>query len=47
MLDKEISKAIVAQCFASLLKECGGIKERIEVVDKLKYLVDAIIYVTV
>jgi putative ATP-dependent endonuclease of OLD family len=46
MLDKNISKAIVAQCFASLLKESDGIKERIEVDDKLKYLVDAIKYVT-
>ncbi len=44
--DKKISKAIVAQCFASLLKECEGIKERIEVDEKLKYLVDAIKYVT-
>ena len=47
MLKKKISKAIVAQCFASLLKECEGIKERIEVDEKLKYLVDAINYVTV
>lgn len=46
MLDKKISKAIVAQCFAALLKECEGIKERIEVDEKLKYLVDAIKYVT-
>ncbi len=45
MLDKKISKAIVAQCFAALLKECEGIKERIEVDEKLKYLVDAINYV--
>ena len=46
MLAKKISKAIVAQCFAALLKECEGIKERIEVDEKLKYLVDAIKYVT-
>lgn len=46
MLNKNISKAIVAQCFAALLKECGGIKERIEVDEKLKYLVNAIKYVT-
>jgi putative ATP-dependent endonuclease of OLD family len=46
MLDKKISKAIVAQCFAALLKECEGIKERIEVDEKLKYLVYAIKYVT-
>jgi len=46
MLDKNISKPIVAQCFASLLKECERIKERIEVDEKLKYLVDAIKYVT-
>ena len=46
ILDKKISKAIVAQCFAALLKECEGIKERIEVDEKLKYLVDAINYVT-
>ncbi len=46
MLDKEISKSIVAQCFTYLLKECEGIKERIEVDEKLKYLVDAIKYVT-
>jgi putative ATP-dependent endonuclease of OLD family len=46
MLDKEISKSIVAQCFTALLKECEGIKERIEVDKKLKYLVDAIKYVT-
>ncbi len=45
MLDKRISKAIVAQCFAALLKECEEIKERIEVDEKLKYLVDAIKYV--
>ncbi len=46
MLDKKISKSIVAQCFTSLLKEREGIKERIEVDEKLKYLVDAIKYVT-
>lgn len=46
MLDKKISKAIVAQCFAVLLKKCKGIKERIKVDAKLKYLVDAINYVT-
>ena len=46
MLDKKISKSIAAQCLASLLKECEGIKERIEVDEKLKYLVDAIKYVT-
>jgi len=46
MLDKKISKAVVAQCFAALLKECEGIKERIEADEKLKYLVDAIKYVT-
>jgi len=46
MLKKEISKSIVAQCFTTLLKECEGIKERIEVDEKLKYLVDAIKYVT-
>jgi putative ATP-dependent endonuclease of the OLD family len=46
MLNKEISKAIVAQCFAALLKDCEEIKERIEGDEKLKYLVDAIKYVT-
>lgn len=46
MLNKNISKAIVAQCFAALLKKCKGIKERIKSDDKLKYLVDAIKYVT-
>jgi len=46
ILDKKISKAIIAQCFAALLKECEGIKERIEGDEKLKYLVDAIKYVT-
>ena len=46
MLHKKISKSIVAQCFASLLKKCTGIKERIEVDEKLKYIVDAIKYVT-
>ena len=46
MLDKKISKSIVAQCFASLLKECEGIKERIEGDEKLEYLVNAIKYVT-
>jgi putative ATP-dependent endonuclease of OLD family len=46
ILDKRISKSIVAQCFTSLLTECEGIKERIEVDEKLKYLVDAIKYVT-
>jgi putative ATP-dependent endonuclease of OLD family len=44
--DKQISKSIIAQCFTVLLEECGGIKERIEVDEKLKYLVDAINYVT-
>lgn len=46
MLSKKISKPIVAQCFAALLKGCEGIKERIEADEKLKYLVDAIKYVT-
>ena len=46
MLNKKISKAIVAQCFTSLLKEEEGIKERIEADKKLEYLVDAIKYVT-
>jgi len=46
LLGKEISKSIVAQCFTTLLKECEGIKEWIEVDEKLKYLVDAIKYVT-
>jgi len=46
LLNKKISKAIVAQCFVALLKECEGIKERIEIDEKLKYLVDAIKYVT-
>ena len=43
---KKISKAIVAQCFASLLIECEGIKERIEADKKLEYLAKAIRYVT-
>jgi putative ATP-dependent endonuclease of OLD family len=46
MLDKMISKSIVAQCFATLLKEREGIKGRIVADEKLKYLVDAINYVT-
>jgi putative ATP-dependent endonuclease of OLD family len=46
IFDKKISKAIIAQCFAAVLKECEGIKERIEVDEKLKYLVHAIKYVT-
>jgi len=46
VLNKNISKTIVAQCFAALLKVCEGIKERIEGDEKLKYLVDAIKYVT-
>lgn len=46
ILGKKISKPIVAQCFAALLKGCEGIKERIEADEKLKYLVDAIKYVT-
>lgn len=46
ILDKKISKAIIAQCFAALLKECEGIKKRIEGDEKLKYLVDVIKYVT-
>ncbi len=46
MLNKNISKAIVAQCFAALLKECRGIKERIDGDEKLKYLVNAVKYVT-
>jgi len=46
MLNKKISKAIVAQCFAALLKKCKGIKERIESDDKLEYIVNSIKYVT-
>jgi putative ATP-dependent endonuclease of OLD family len=46
MLKKNISKSIVAQCFAALLKGCEGIKERLDGDKKLKYLVDAIEYVT-
>ena len=46
MLDRKISKSIVAQCFASLLEKCEGMKGRIEADEKLKYLVDAIEYVT-
>lgn len=46
LLNKKISKAIVAQCLASLLKKCEGIKERIEIDKKLEYLVDAITHVT-
>jgi putative ATP-dependent endonuclease of OLD family len=46
MLEKKISKPIVAQCFASLLKGCDGIKERIEVDEKLQYIVNAIKHVT-
>ena len=45
LLNKKISKAIVAQCFVALLNECEGIKERIKIDEKLKYLVDAIKYV--
>jgi len=45
ILDKKISKPIVAQCFAVILKDCEEIKERIEVDRELKYLVDAIKYV--
>ncbi|MDP8218142.1 MAG: AAA family ATPase [Candidatus Theseobacter exili] len=46
MLKKNISKAIVAQCFAELLKECEGTEERIKGDDKLRYLMNAIKYVT-
>jgi putative ATP-dependent endonuclease of OLD family len=46
MLDKRISKSITAQCFTALLKECEGIRERIEVDEKFKYIVDAIKHVT-
>ena len=45
ILSKNVSKAIVAQCFAALLKECGGMKERINNDDKLEYLISAIKYV--
>ncbi|MCK4403544.1 MAG: AAA family ATPase [candidate division Zixibacteria bacterium] len=45
VIKKKISKPIVAQCFAALLEKCRGIKERIEVDSKVKYLVDAINYV--
>jgi putative ATP-dependent endonuclease of OLD family len=45
MLNKKISKSIVSQCLATLLKENAGIKERIEADEKWKYLVDAIKYV--
>lgn len=48
IVKKNISKAIVAQCFTSLLikLKCEGIRERIEVDEKFKYLVDTIKYVT-
>jgi len=48
IVKKNISKAIVAQCFTLLLikLKCEGIRERIEVDEKFKYLVDAIKYVT-
>ena len=46
MLEKKISKAIVAQCFAVLLKDGENIKVRFEGNENLKYLVDAINYVT-
>jgi len=46
ILEKKISKAIIAQCFAALLKESERIKDRIEADEKMKYLVDAIKYVT-
>lgn len=46
MISKDISKAITAQCFAVLLKDGGNIKVRIENDERLKYLVDAINYVT-
>jgi len=48
IVKKNISKAIVAQCFTSLLikLKCEGIRERIEVDEKFKYIVDAIKHVT-
>ena len=46
ILDKKISKPIVAQCFTAILKENIDIKNRIEGDGKFKYLVDAINYVT-
>jgi len=46
ILNKNISKAIIAQCFATLLKDCHEIKRRVEVDEKLKYLVCAVNFVT-
>lgn len=49
MIKKEISKAIVAQCFADLLMQFNGrpmMRKTILSDDKLKYIVDAINYAT-
>jgi putative ATP-dependent endonuclease of OLD family len=49
VLKKEISKAIVAQCFADILinySDQNAIKEKILADPNLKYLVDAIYYAT-
>jgi len=53
MFKKEISKSIVAQCFTSILlkqfeseESEEGLKNKIELDGKLKYIVDAIKYVT-
>lgn len=49
VLKKNISKAVVAQCFSEVLKERSFTREELEVIRSdiyLKYLVDAIDYVT-
>ncbi len=46
LLDKQVSKAVVAQIFSQLLNETDLTLYSIETDDKLKYLVDAINYVT-
>ena len=49
LLDKRISKAIVAQCFGEALSKNNNrpkLKAKIEGDAKLKYLVDAIKYAT-
>ena len=46
LLDKQVSKAVVAQIFSQLLNETDLTLYSFETDDKLKYLVDAINYVT-
>lgn len=46
LLDKQVSKAVVAQIFSQLINEADSTLYNIQSDNKLKYLVDAINYVT-